>query len=144
LKTLEKNKTKRIRNSENKRKRKRSPNSLSQAFRPKVAHLTPPTPRERPRSLAGGPRLSGSAHALSLSLALLDGADLSAQIPRARARSLTARWTPSVSIDRPLASPFSLACGPHPSVPSVSLTSCPHLPPRMRPHRAFSGHLHTH
>jgi hypothetical protein len=62
---------------------------------------------------------------------------------RSRPFSPAARWTVFVSVDRLLANPLSLPRGPHPSVPSASLTSHPR-PRRGRAHvRAFPGHLRT-
>jgi hypothetical protein len=85
------------------------------------------------------------ALSFSLSLPLPGGTALLASIPSlTRPFSLTARWTPSISADRPFASSLSLARGPHPSAPSASLTSRPHTPPWMCPHCAFPGHLRMH
>jgi hypothetical protein len=64
---------------------------------------------------------------LPLFLSLPCGAGLSVPIPScSRTFALIARWTPSVNADRPFMNPLSLARGPHPSIPSASLTSHPH------------------
>jgi hypothetical protein len=83
-------------------------------------------------------RPPASAHACSLSPSPSRcpvGQAYRRQSPRARAHSLPApRWTLSVSVDHPFADPLSLPRGPHPSVPSTSLT------PRQCPRR---GHTHV-
>jgi hypothetical protein len=61
---------------------------------------------------------------------------------RSRSFSPGARWSLSVSVDRPYADPLSLLRGPHPSGPLL-LTSRPRSHRGHAHVRAFSGHLRT-
>jgi hypothetical protein len=92
------------------------------------------------------PPLSLTAHvrARALSLPLSGGANLSALVhSRTRSLPLSARWSRSVSADRPFAYASSLASRPHLSATSPSRTSRPCSPPWTRPRRAFPGHSPT-